>query len=59
MPDSSIMLDLCNELKISVDELLSVEVIKMERYNETVKDNLLKMVRRKDCHEVIIMINFA
>ena len=27
MPDSSIMLDLCNELKISVNELLSGEVI--------------------------------
>ena len=30
MPDSSIMLDLCNELNISVNELLSGEVIKME-----------------------------
>ena len=30
MPDSSIMLDLCNELKISVNELLSGEMISME-----------------------------
>ena len=30
MPDSSIMLELCNELGISVNELLSGEVIKME-----------------------------
>ena len=48
MPDSSIMLDLCNELKISVNELLSGEVIKMERYNKTVEKNLLEMVKRKE-----------
>ena len=35
MPDSSLMLDLCNELKISVNELLSGEVIKMEDYKKT------------------------
>ena len=28
MPDSSIMLELCNELDITVNELLSGEVIK-------------------------------
>ncbi len=33
MPDSSIMLELCEILKISVNELLSGEVIKMENYN--------------------------
>ena len=34
MPDSSLMLDLCSELKISVNELLSGEVIVMDNYNE-------------------------
>ena len=34
MPDSSIMLELCEILKISVNELLSGEVIKMDTYNE-------------------------
>lgn len=48
MPDSSIMLDLCNELKISVNELLSGEVIKMESYNEEVEKNLIEMVRRNE-----------
>ena len=33
MPDSSIMLQLCDELKITVNELLSGEVIKMDNYN--------------------------
>ena len=36
MPDSSLMLDLCNELKISVNELLSGEMIGMKSYNESV-----------------------
>ena len=34
MPDSSVMLDLCNILKISVNELLSGEMISMEKKNE-------------------------
>ena len=48
MPDSSIMLDLCKELRISVNELLSGEVIEMENYNEKVEKNLLEMVKQKE-----------
>ena len=48
MPDSSIMLDLCNELKISVNELLSGEVIKMNSYNEKLEQNLIDMVKQKE-----------
>jgi len=48
MPDSSIMLDLCNELKISVNELLSGEMIEMKNYNENVEKNLLDMVKQKE-----------
>ena len=48
MPDSSIMLDLCNELKISVNELLSGEVIKMDIYNEKLEQNLIDMVKQKE-----------
>ena len=48
MPDSSIMLDLCNELKISVNELLSGEVLEMSNYNEKVEKNLLEMVKQKE-----------
>ena len=47
MPDSSIMLDLCNELKISVNELLSGEVLEMNSYNEKMEQNLIDMVRQK------------
>ena len=48
MPDSSIMLDLCNELKISVNELLSGEMIEMKNYDENVEKNLLDMVKQKE-----------
>ena len=48
MPDSSIMLDLCNELKISVNELLSGEMIDMKNYDESVEKNLLEMVKQKE-----------
>jgi len=48
MPDSSIMLDLCDELKISVNELLSGEVIEMNNYNEKLEKNLIDMVKQKE-----------
>lgn len=48
MPDSSIMLNLCNELKISVNELLSGEMIEMNNYNEKAEQNLLEMKRQKE-----------
>ena len=40
MPDSSLMLDLCKELNINVNELLSGEVINMENYNVKAEENL-------------------
>ena len=43
MPDSSIMLDLCKELKISVNELLSGEMIDMKNYNKIAEENLFKL----------------
>lgn len=48
MPDSSIMLELCNELGITVNELLSGEVIKMENYDKKAEENLLEMKRQKE-----------
>lgn len=48
MPDSSIMLDLCKELKINVNELLSGEVIEMNGYNEKMEQNLLEIVKQKE-----------
>ena len=48
MPDSSIMLDLCKKLDITVNELLSGEVIEMENYNLKAEENLLRMKKQKE-----------
>lgn len=48
MPDSSIMLELCDILGISVNELLSGEEIKMENYNKEMENKLLEMVEEKE-----------
>ena len=48
MPDSSIMLELCNELDISVNELLSGERIDMNNYNRKLDENLIKLQKQKE-----------
>lgn len=48
MPDSGVMLDLCNELKISVNELLSGEMIDMNNYNEIAEKTLLEMAKKEE-----------
>ena len=48
MPDSSFMLDLCSELKISVNELLSGEVLGVNNYNEKLEQNLIDIVKQKE-----------
>ena len=48
MPDSSIMLELCSELGINVNELLSGEVIEMNDYNLKAEENLLEMKKQKE-----------
>ena len=48
MPDSGVMLDLCKELGITVNELLSGEMIEMKNYNESVEKILLDMVKQKE-----------
>ena len=48
MPDTSIMLDLCNELGITVNELLSGEMVEMKNYNEKAEQNLLEMTKQKE-----------
>ena len=48
LPDSSIMLDLCGLLGITVNDLLSGEVISVENYNEEMEKKLLDMVKQKE-----------
>ncbi len=48
MPDSSIMLELCNELGITVNDLLSGEVVSMDNYNKQMDNKLLEMIKQKE-----------
>lgn len=48
MPDSSVMLELCAILKITVNDLLSGEVITVDNYNKEMENRLLEMIRQKE-----------
>ena len=48
LPDASIMLDLCSELSITVNDLLSGEVVSMDDYKEKYEQNLIKMKKDKE-----------
>jgi transcriptional regulator with XRE-family HTH domain len=48
LPDSAIMLDLCHELGITVNDLLYGEVISMENNNEKYEKQLLELVKQKE-----------
>lgn len=55
MPDSSLMLDLCSILKISVNDLLCGEVVTMENYNKELENNLLEMARQKEQSDKMLL----
>ncbi len=48
LPDSSIMLELCEMLGITVNDLLSGEVVTMSNYNEKLEKNLISMIKEKE-----------
>lgn len=48
MPDSSIMLALCEILGISVNDLLCGEVVTMENYNKELENNLMDAIKQKE-----------
>ena len=48
MPDSSIMLELCSILKISVNDLLSGEIVTKDCYNKELENNLLETIKQKE-----------
>ena len=54
MPDSGVMLDLCNELKISVNELLCGEMISVENKNEKEEQLLFNMTKEIEGKNKII-----
>ena len=48
MPDASIMLELCELLKINVNELLTGEHIIMDNYKEVAEKNLVEMKTQEE-----------
>ena len=48
MPDSSIMLELCNYLGINVNELLSGEHLKEQEYQEKANENIISIAKESD-----------
>lgn len=48
LPDSSIMLELCGILNITVNDLLCGEVVTMENYNKEMEQKLVEMVKEKE-----------
>lgn len=62
MPDSSIMLELCEILGITVNELLSGEEINVENYEQKVEENLIALKRKDENNmtkNVILSILFS
>ena len=48
IPDSSIMLELCDVLEITVTDLLKGEVVFMEEYNNEMQNTLMEMIKQKE-----------
>lgn len=48
MPYSGIIKELCNILNITINDLFSGEVVDMKKYDETLEENLLEMIKQKE-----------
>ena len=48
LPDSSIMIELCDVLGISVNDLLCGEIVTMDNYNKELEKNLLEVMKQKE-----------
>ena len=48
MPDSSIMLELCDALGVTVNDLLNAEIVSPENYNKKLEEKLLEITREKE-----------
>ena len=48
LPDSSIMLSLCDILGVTVNDLLSGEIVSMDNYNKELENKLLDVLKEKE-----------
>ena len=51
MPDNAILLELCNALKISVNELLSGERLSSDTYHEKAEENMIQLIHKSKNEE--------
>lgn len=58
LPDASRMIDLCNILKITVNDLLSGEKVKEENYINQVDDNLVELQKQKQAINMAVRISY-
>lgn len=59
LPDTSLMIPLCDILEISVNELLTGEIIKSEEYNKKAEENLVNILREKEEGKKRLIISFV
>ena len=60
MPDSSIMLNLCNILDITVNELLSGEKIEQQNFNKQAELNIIEIKKQKEASDKrLLMVEIA
>ena len=61
MPDSSIMLELCGILEITVNDLLSGEVVTtMENYNKEMENKLVEVIKEKqECDRRLLTLELV
>lgn len=55
LPDASIMIELCNLLGITVNELLTGEHITMENYMDKAEENLLEMTQKVEKRDKLLL----
>lgn len=55
LPDASVMLELCDTLEISVNELLTGEKLEMENYNKQAELNLIEMKKQKEETDKVLL----
>ena len=56
MPDSSIMLALCDILKITVNDLLNGEVVTMENHSKKMETTIVELVKEKESKDRLLLI---
>ena len=59
MPDSSIMLELCGILDITVNELLTGERIQMEDYSKRAEENLVELKKYEEQARLLLQLEWV